>query len=186
MYAARSFSLAQACRIASVNALPDAWPALRMFAISASLLRFRMSFMTSFKGSILLVSRILARPSAFVLRSCRKRDNKDLVLTSEGKSVYTLDAEETIGERRLDTWLISPVYLICQICPLLHMLEAYLICVENVQSCLGSRPHAIPLLRFGVLRPDKEMKCVVTIIVTLPCASKCPTRAFKLRKTAYL
>jgi hypothetical protein len=73
--------------MASVKALPDAFPAFRMFAISASLLVFRMSLMMSFRGVMLLDSRTLVRPSALDERSLRKREKNDLVLVSKGKSV---------------------------------------------------------------------------------------------------
>ena len=51
IYVARSFSFVQVCRIVSVKALPEACPAFRIFAISASLLRLRISFIISFRGS---------------------------------------------------------------------------------------------------------------------------------------
>ena len=51
--------------MASVNALPEAWPALRMLTISASLLTARTSLMMGFKGWTLLEPRILEKPSLF-------------------------------------------------------------------------------------------------------------------------
>lgn len=58
----------------SVNARPEAWPAFRMLAISASLLKARTSLIMSRRGWSLLEGRRLAKPSALDVELKRKRD----------------------------------------------------------------------------------------------------------------
>lgn len=64
----------------------------------------------SLRGSTLRDSRVLARPSAFDDFSFTKREKKDLGFVSEEKLVYTFVAEETIGDKRRDIWLTSPLW----------------------------------------------------------------------------
>lgn len=159
--------MAHACRIASVNALPDACPAWRMLAISASLLMFRISYTRSFNGDVLFESRTLARPSAFGERSRRKRENHDFVFDSETMSVYTLEVSPTRGVRRLDILLISPVYPLFSNRLSLSFCGSYLVCVENVYCSLSARSYTIPLLGLRIFWSDKEVKYMAISLGTL-------------------
>ena len=73
--------------MASVNALPEAWPALRMLAISASLLTARTSLMKGFKGWTFLEPRILLKPSVFEAGLEKKRGKMEVGVGLRGISV---------------------------------------------------------------------------------------------------
>ena len=73
--------------MAAVKTLPETWPALRMLAISAGLLKSRRSFMMGFRGLTSLDLRILAKPSDFVEGPEKKREKADPVGGFEARSV---------------------------------------------------------------------------------------------------
>ena len=58
----------------SVNARPEAWPAFRILAISASLLKARTLLIISRRGWILLDGSRPAKPSALDVELERNRD----------------------------------------------------------------------------------------------------------------
>jgi hypothetical protein len=105
----KSLSSVQLCLIAFVNARPDAWPAFRILAISASLLMARRSFMRGFREWILFEGSRPARPSSLVFELGRKRDRKVVGGDFRSMSVYTEEAEETMGGRMVERCFISPV-----------------------------------------------------------------------------
>lgn len=151
-----------------VYALPEACPALLMFAISASLLMLRTPLTRSFRGSILLDSRTFARPSTFGERSWMKREKKNLSFGSKAKSVKIFDASPTIGVRSLESWLISPVCKVSQRRHILSVESCYLVRIEDIQGGLGARPHSVPLFRLCILWPHEKVECVVIVLRALP------------------
>ena len=80
-----------------------------MLAISAELLRTRRSLTRGLRGSALVGSKTLAKPSDFVGEVEKKREKADLAAGFWARSVKTAEAEEVRGERRDSMLLMSPV-----------------------------------------------------------------------------
>lgn len=85
--AASSRSVAHRLPITSVKALPEAWPARRIFAISASLLSARSSLTSGFSGKTLAEARRPANPEEGGVGGCRKRERSELEVGLSGISV---------------------------------------------------------------------------------------------------